>query len=372
MTLPTITDVTFFESDPTKVETAVIGTYQTITGTTLAPGDPVRLFLESIAYQLAVLRREADWSVRQNLLAYSSGTYLDHLGLLVGVTRLPAYKSRTTLCFSLGETLGFAVPVPAGTRITPDGKIMFATTTAAEIPAGSLSVDATAECQAAGAVGNGFLAGQVSKLVDPVAHVSAVTNTTLTLGGADAESDDHLRERIWLAPESFSSAGPEGAYRFWALTAHQDIVDVAVVSPSPVLVRVYPLLSGGALPSAEILAAVDAVLDAAETRPLTDQVDVLSPVAVDFTLSLTWWIGRESQALASTIQTAVNTAVAAWVTWQKSQLGRDLNPTELIRRLREAGAKRVAVASPVFAAMEAWQVAVAGSQTVTYAGVEDE
>lgn len=47
----------------------------------------------------------------------------------------------------------------------------------------------------------------------------------------DSESDDAFRARAALAPEGYSVAGPVGAYKFHALSAHGDIKDVAAWNP---------------------------------------------------------------------------------------------------------------------------------------------
>jgi hypothetical protein len=49
-----------------------------------------------------------------------------------------------------------------------------------------------------------------------------------TANGTDDETDEELRERIRLAPSQFSVAGPTGAYKFFAKSAHPSIVDVSV------------------------------------------------------------------------------------------------------------------------------------------------
>lgn len=97
------------------------------------------------------------------------------------------------------------------------------------------------------------------------------------------EPDDELRQRIVDAPEGFSVAGPEGAYRRFAKAAHPDVLDVEVTSPAPaeVLIRVLSR-AGDGTPSAALLAAVAAAVSAKEVRPIGDRVTVEAGVAVDF------------------------------------------------------------------------------------------
>lgn len=372
MNLANLPDIQFCERDTARVEQEIFSAYEAIAGTTLYPGDPVRLFLESLAYIISQQRFIIDFSAKQNLLAFAQGEYLDHLGALLDVPRLAPSAARATLRFSLTAPLDWDVVIPAGTRATPDNRLMFAVDAETVIPAGAVHVDALATCRTTGAAGNGYVAGQINRLVDPVAHVVHVSNTSITLGGSDVEVDAHLRGRIQVAPEKFSVAGPDGAYLYWALSAHQDIVDVGVWSPAPGQVDIRPLMTGGELPTPEILAAVDTLLQSRKVRPLTDQVFVQAPEVATFDLDVTYHIRTSDAALASQIQTAVQSAVDAWLLWQRTKLGRDITPTELISRMHQAGAKRVALTTPAFQALEVWQVAHVDSVSVLYGGLEDE
>lgn len=76
-------------------------------------------------------------------------------------------------------------------------------------------------------------------LVDGVNYVATVANTTESGGGADVEDDDSLRERIRMAPLAFSTAGPAGAYEYFAMSADPSVGDVYVVRLSPGVVGIY-------------------------------------------------------------------------------------------------------------------------------------
>ena len=368
MALP---EISFVETDTGNIESAIITTYEALAGRTLAQGDPIRLFLLSVAAIIVQQRVLIDYSAKMNLLAYAEGDYLDHIGNLVGVTRLPSAAAITTLRFTLSAAQPQVVTIPAGTRAATESGVVFATDAAAEVAAGSVYVDVAATCTQAGDAGNGYLAGQINKTVDPVAYVASVANTTESEGGAEIEADDALRERIQQAPESFSVAGPTGAYEYWAKTASSLITDVAVYTPSPGNVVIRPLLSGGELPGTEILEAVFAVCNASDIRPLTDNLSVLAPEAVDYDISLTYYINRADATSSVAIQAAVTAAVNAYALWQKSKLGRDINPAELIYRIRAAGAGRVEVTRPIYTALESYQVATADNVAVTFGGLID-
>ncbi|MGM0985427.1 MAG: baseplate assembly protein [Pseudomonadota bacterium] len=135
------------------------------------------------------------------------------------------------------------------------------------------------------------------------------------------ERDDEFRARIQLAFESLSVAGPIGAYEFQARAAHGDVLDVSVVSPEPVDVVVTVLArSGDGIPSAEVLEAVLAHIDA--RRPLTDRVTVqpasLAPYRIDAVLTLRR--GPDAEVVSAAARERLDAYVAerhrlgAWVT----------------------------------------------------------
>ena len=64
-------------------------------------------------------------------------------------------------------------------------------------------------------------------------------------------------------------------------------------------------------------------------------------------------------------------AVEEYKTWQR-KLGRDINPTELIMRIRQAGAKRVRVSSPLDITISETQIPACTETTVIYGGIEDD
>jgi phage-related baseplate assembly protein len=363
--------ITFAEKDAATIEAAVITTYESISGKTLYPGDPVRLFLVAIASIIVQQRALIDYTGKQNLLAYAAGDVLEHLGVLVGTDRLTASAASTTLRFTLSAVQTGAVIIPSGTRATHGDNLLFATTAVATIPAGETYIDVDAQCVTTGAIGNGYTAGQINKLVDPMQWVASVMNTTTSEGGADVETDNAYRERIRQAPEQFSTAGPDGAYLYHAKSASALITDVSVYTPSPGVVEIRPLLTGGVIPGQEILDAVFAACSNKTVRPLTDNVQVLAPEAVAYDVDVTYWINTDNATVALSIQAAVAAVVNDWVLWQKTKLGRDINPSELIARMIAAGAKRVQVTSPIYTVVSLSQVAIADTVTVTLGGLED-
>ncbi len=371
--LAALPHVSFAHADAAEVEAAVLTVYEGLTGLTLQPGDPVRLFLESLAYTVSVQNQLIDLAGRQNLLAFAQGAHLDHLGALMGETRIAAQSARVMLRFELAEALAFAVPIPAGSRAsTRDGALLFATALDAEITAGQTGVEVPALCTSPGAAGTGLVPGQITRLVDPLPHVSGVSNVTISSEGADVEDDERLRERIRLAPESYTVAGSTGAYEARVLGVSADILAVAVDSPQPGVVDVRFVLTDGELPDAAMIALVRDGLSAETVRPLTDKVLVDAPDVVEYAVTGRWYLRRADAALLSGVSRAVEQAVETFRIWQRSQPGRDINPSRLIALVQGAGAKRVELDSPAFTPLTATQVARETEIVLSFGGLEDE
>lgn len=336
-------DVSFTELDTGNTEAAIIKIYETLAGTVLYPGNPIRLFLSTLAAVISQRNIILDQTGKLNLLRYAKGAYLDHIGAMLGVTRLDASAAETTVRFSIAAPYPYPVMIPAGTRVTADSLVYFATAELAYIPAGDISVDVRVIATKMGAAANGLVAGQLNSLVDPLDVVVAVASIAETSGGADIEDDDSFRDRIFLAPEQFTCAGSGLSYIYFAMSAHANIGDVAAHSPVPGKVNVFLLLKDGSIPTDESpeVKAVTEVLSAKKVRPMTDHLSVLPALGVELDYQFTYYIESHSAGFADILDGNVKQAAASYESWQTGKIGRDLNPDELVRLCKNAGVKRI-------------------------------
>ncbi|MGA2408838.1 MAG: baseplate J/gp47 family protein, partial [Candidatus Binataceae bacterium] len=225
--------------NPNLILADMIAAFEAAAGRTLYPAQVERLLINLYAYRESLVRNAIQYAGQQNLLAFAAFPMLDYLGQLLGVTRLPAQMATTDLQFTLSETLSVSYTIPAQTSVgTSDGQFIFATIDDLTIPAGAVTGSVAALATVAGAGANGYLAGQITVLLNPNALIASAVNTTVSGGGSAPETDDHLRSRIQAAPNLFSVAGPEGAYRYFALSADASIADAQVLSPAPGQVNV--------------------------------------------------------------------------------------------------------------------------------------
>ena len=340
---------------------------------TLPRSSPHRGVLYAAALQIYQAFQYIDRAGKQSLLKYSYSDFLDNLGLLKGVTRSPATAAVTTLRFTVSAVRQVATAIPKGTRVSAGGSVYFATDEYAEIPAGGSTVDVPATCTDAGTEGNDLAAGDLTIMVDPLPYVASVVNTTATEGGTDVESDDDLAERIYLAPGAYSTAGPEDGYLFHAKQFNPSIGDVVATSNQAAgTVDIVFIMSDGKTPGTEMINGLKEYLNGKTRRPMTDLVNVSAPAEVTYTVDLTYYINRSDSARAVAIQEAIQTAVADYLTWQRT-IGRDINPSKLVALVMAAGAKRVTVTAPTYTTVDAIKVsALSGSPTISYGGLEDD
>ena len=341
MALP---EPSFIDRDPATVTAENIALYESLSGKTLQPAQPEMLMVNQIAYRESLLRIGIQEAAKQCLVDYAIYPMIDYLGALVGVERLPAQYAVTTLRVTLSETLAVDLLIPSGSLVaTKDGLYTFATASDLTIAAGSLTGTVMASAETAGTGANNYAIGTITDLLSPLSYIDSIINITATSGGVDEETDDQLRARIKLAPESFSVAGARNAYIYWAKTAHQSIIDVEVAVNNEGNIILYPLLATGT-PSTEILTAVEAICSAEDVRPLSDTVTAQAPTRKTTVINVGLVI--YDNADAATVKATAETALAKYAVWLRTKLGRDVICERITAVAGVDGVYRPTVISP--------------------------
>jgi len=375
----TYPDIQYIETDTETIENSMIALfevmYEEMTGKKkkVYPASPERLFIAWCAAIVVQQRVLIEETAKKNVPRYAQGEYLDSLAELYrDIERLPAQPASATFRCHISEAQDESVFVAAGTRITFDGELTFATTEELEIKAGETYGDVTGECQTAGTVGNDIVPGQITEIVDVYDYYQYVENITKTSGGSDEENDDDFYNRMRENMESFSTAGPVNGYIYFTKSVLSAISDVAAVSPEPGVVDVRVLLRDGQELTDTLKQQIEDALNADDVRPMTDTVTVAAPETDIFNVDVTYYIERNTQASSTIIDKDARAAVEEYIEWQTEKMGRDINPSKLIDLIMETGVKRVTVTAPVFQTVEGTHVAKLGTKSVLNGGSEDE
>jgi phage-related baseplate assembly protein len=323
-------------------------------------------------------------------LRFVSDEFIYEYAALWGLTRLPPQPSQTTERFLYASSA--ARTIPKGVRVT-DGTNIWAVDS--DTSATGTYVDATVVCTVAGGATNGIAIGQVDTLVDPdlVPGCTGVANQTETVSGRDVEGVEDFRARLRDAPEAQSTCGPGGAYEAAAIAASASVADAVALGPddgdqmagpAPNPGEVHLLVIEGTRdksgvltsvvpdPGTGVITAVNGAVTPEDVRPLTDFVITGAPLFINFNAYVTYYIAESRSESAAAIEAAAQVAFAAYLLWQQSVIGRDINPSELTTRLGNAGAKRVDITEPAFSRLLRDQSARLVYSQLTYGGVEDD
>lgn len=371
-------DYQFVDNDTSALEAQMVAAYESITGTTVHPASPERLFIQWVAAIILQQRALINYTGNQNLPSRATGANLDALGdLYYNIERPAAKPAVVKMRFNISAAQSTAILIPAGTRVTDTGQtLVWETLEDVYVAIGDTYAETDVQCQTAGTVGNGWTAGQISEIVDVFDYYTSCSNQATSAGGSDEATDDEYYELMRTSLDAQSTAGPKGSYVYHAKSVSAEIADVAVISPDAGEVELYVLMDDGTLAGSTIKGLVLAACSSDNVRPLTDQVSVKDADIVTYNINLTYYLKTGTDA--TEIQAAVNTAVAEYLAWQAGAFGRDINPSKLISLLMATGIKRVAVTAPVFTSLSAGdaettpQVAKLDTATVISGGYEDE
>lgn len=154
------------------------------------------------------------------------------------------------------------------------------------------------------------------------------------------EQDDPYRERIQLAFEGLTTAGPRNSYILHARNASGLVTDATAESPEPCRVTVTVLSAEGrGQASPELLDAVRAALNDENVRPLGDRVTVQGAQIIDYRIDAILHMngaGPESDASLA----EAKKRLAKWINPRK-RLGVEVARSAVDAQLHVAGVSRV-------------------------------
>lgn len=332
--------------------------------------DPANKILEVSAYREMLLRQRINEAVRAVMVAFASGSDLDHLAAFYPEERLPGAKATFAAKLALSAALDIDVIVPVGYQvIAKNGETLAALMSNVTIPAGEIAADAIFEIQTPG----GSVANDLKLTWDaitPLPFVVRVEQTEASHGGSDDETDAAFRVRIPQALERYSVAGPYGAYMYWAISADARVKDVKVFSPEPGIVSIVLLSADGDGTADEaMLQRVTETVTDDKVRPLTDNVEIFSAQIVPYSLELELELypGVAGQAIITEATARAEVKAAAL-----HKIDMDIPRSAFIAAAHVEGVKRVVVVSPgADIHIDRTQAAYCSAVTVT-AKVADE
>jgi phage-related baseplate assembly protein len=211
------------------------------------------------------------------------------------------------------------------------------------------------------------------------------------------EGDEEYRERIRLSLLGLSVAGPAQAYRYHALSAHPDVLDVSVDRPqftrfqtastdipanAIVIIPTYdagltdPLPNDiaitvmtrdpGGQASQAVTDAISAALNGETVRPISDRPRVRSVVSINVAIDATLYLyeGNEQDSVLALASQNLTDQLA-----KLRSIGNDLTLSAIHAGLHIGGVQRVVINSPVADTIISPSESFAATVALTYGGV---
>jgi len=181
------------------------------------------------------------------------------------------------------------------------------------------------------------------------------------------EDHDPFRERIQLAFEGLTTAGPRNSYKLHARNASGLVTDATAESPAPCYVTVTVLSSEGrGEASAALLATVYAALNDENIRPLCDRLTVQGAQIIDYRIDAILHMASAGPEADAGLAEA-KSRLAAWINPRK-RLGVEVARSGVDAQLHVAGVSRVELVGWQDLAPTKAQAAFCTGYTVTLAG----
>lgn len=278
---------------------------------------PLYQFLCTVAEQKAAL-----WDLMEDIyysgfVNYATGTSLDELALVIGITRLPAIHATGTVTFSAYGAVTNPLLIPAGVVVeNADGSVQFETTGAATIAIGQVTADAPIRAIIGGIAGN-LSAGMINALVSTRNGIKSVANTNASTGGVNVESDAALRARIvtYTPSPKATVLAIENAIR--AVTG---VVTVFVIENTGTHTAECYVVGGAD-------GAIEAAIEA--TRPCGIVVTLVRPDEVPIAVTVT--VLKDALYTAEVVEANIETALATY--FEGMTISGDIDYSVLIRVL---------------------------------------
>lgn len=329
-------------------------------GFTPSEGCDAAVRLYALAVQVQSLEAESEWALRQAFPQTAEGTYLDYHAAARSLTRTQAAKATGTMTFYAAGPASTALRVPAGTVCMDGDGARFVTTEDALIAEGEQSADCAAEAAQPGAAGN--VPAQTVTLFSalPVGVVRCVNPAAFT-GGADAEDDETLRERVLSSYRRLPN-GANAAYYEEVALSFAGVREARAVGRArgTGTVDVYIAAEGGA-PSNELVLAVQRELQSRREIAVDVKVIGAAAVNVDVTATLTIEDGFTLAEVSPRAEAAVRACFA------QKRMGQGVPLAKLIAALcGTEGVANCAVSAPTGdTAVSTEELAVCGAVTLT-------
>jgi uncharacterized phage protein gp47/JayE len=159
------------------------------------PGSVTFLLANAFAREVAVLQRQMGFIYESAYVELATGTSLEHVAALLGITRKDARFAMGEVLFLRDTPAQGDISIPAGTVVATERGETFETVDRRTLNRGQLSVTATIRASIDGTAGK-VDARTITLITRPIFGITGVVNPEATAFASDKETDEALRRRI--------------------------------------------------------------------------------------------------------------------------------------------------------------------------------
>ena len=314
-------------ADPAEIFEEAKKIYKELSGNEVVPASEESYLLSTISAVLGNIKAEMNRVALENYLPFARNKRLDLKGKFYGSRgeRLGANPARTTMRCHISTTVERDVVIPKGTRFIYK-TFIFISEEEYKIAKGKLYVDIPVVCETTGDIGI-ILTGEVKEIVDRYDYFESCENITEVTGGRDIENDEEYRERIEEIPESFTSAGSEGAYKFWTKRASSLVTDVTIKSPSPNTLDIY-VCNNQSLIALEEKNKIKEYLEQEDIKALNDKITIKDPSSYKYKIKIKYYLYKNAKNSKELIEKKLKENLSQYALSLK--MGDSINSQDLI------------------------------------------
>lgn len=359
--------IKLIKGDANEVYSRAIEIHKEISGEALNPLDEKAHIYATVSVVIGDILYEMNDIGLQNYLPYAKGDRLDLKSEIFGTRakRLEASSAKVVMECYISQPVQRNVYIRKGTRFI-HGENIFLTVEEGIVLAGEIKTMILAQAEKPGNIGD-ILAGEITQIIDKYDYYESCTNPFDVSKGGDKEEDKQYRKRLKEIPESFTSAGSEGSYKFWVKNASAKVNQVVVKTPRPNEIDIY-VYGYNKVISTEDKEVITQFLKNLDRLPLNDLVVVKDPVLIDIDLNIDYYLYDGEIRNTETIKAALTKKLLEYFT--TLEIGKELNTQDIIAIIKNENIKRCNIISPGEIPVEENSLIRCNSITLNYRGVE--
>ncbi|WP_297406449.1 baseplate J/gp47 family protein [uncultured Cetobacterium sp.] len=359
--------IKLINGDAHEIYNEAIKLHEEVTGIKLTPADEKAHIYSTLSMVLGDILYEMNDIALQNYLPFAQGERLDLKGTIFGnrAKRLEASSAKVIMECHISEKIERNVFIQKGTRFI-HGENIFYSLEEGLIPIGETKTTVLAQAEKIGDIGD-ILSGEITQIIDRYDYYESCTNPQAVSKGGDKENDEKYRKRLEELPESFTSAGSEGSYKFWVKKVSSKVNQVIITTPKPNEINIYVYGHDGTI-STEEKEAIKSFLTGLDRLPLNDLVTIHDPTIINIDLNIDYYLYEGEIRSVETIKSSLINKLNNH--FKSMGIGDNLNNQDIIRIIKNENIKKCTIISPEEIKITNISLIKCNSITLNYRGAE--